>query len=279
MLEPLPPTLTAPLYRPLHTALLGLLRGLGAADWARPTVAGAWRVRDIAAHLLDVDLRRLSTTRDAHLTPPDRPLNGYEDVVRFLNHLNATWLHAMERLSPRLLVDLLAVTGPAVADLVDGLAPDGEATFPVAWAGEARSTNWMDIGRDYTERWHHQQQVRDAVGASGLLERRWLHPVLELSVRAFPRTCAALDAGPGTALGFEVTGEAGGQWTVRQDAEGWRVWRGAATSPEATVSLDPGDAWRLFFNALPVDQAWACARVTGRRDLAGTLLGTRAVMV
>lgn len=279
MLQPLPPTLTASLYRPLHSALLDLLRSLEPADWERPTVAGAWRVRDISAHLLDGDLRRLSATRDGYLTPPDRPLERYDDVVGFLNDLNATWLRAMERLSPRALVDLLAGTGPAVADLVQGLPPDGEATFPVAWAGESRSTNWMDIGRDYTERWHHQQQIREAVGAPGLLERRWLNPVLELSVRALPRACESFEADPGMALVFEVTGEAGGEWTVQREADAWRVWRGATATPEATVSLDPAAAWRLFFNALPLEEARAHARVTGRRDLAGALLAARAVMV
>jgi hypothetical protein len=42
----------------------------------------------------------------------------------------------------------------------------------------------METGREYTERWHHQMQIREAVGAPGLLERRWYQPVLDLSVRA-----------------------------------------------------------------------------------------------
>jgi len=44
---------TAPLFPDLHAELLALLRALELEDWERPAVAGAWRVRDVAAHLLD----------------------------------------------------------------------------------------------------------------------------------------------------------------------------------------------------------------------------------
>ena len=71
-MEPLEPCYTANLFRPLSKQLVTLLRGLAPADWDRPTLAGAWRVRDVAAHLLDGQLRRISVQRDAHLIPPDR---------------------------------------------------------------------------------------------------------------------------------------------------------------------------------------------------------------
>jgi hypothetical protein len=59
-----------------------------------------------------------------------------------------------------------------LAAAVAALPPHAEAPFGVAWAGETRSANWLDTGREYTERWHHQMQIRDAVGAPPLLERR-----------------------------------------------------------------------------------------------------------
>ena len=64
-------------------------------------------------------------------------------------------------------LDLLAVTGPQDAAYHGSLDPHAPALFNVAWAGEQTSPNWFDIGREYTERWHHQQQIREAVGAPG----------------------------------------------------------------------------------------------------------------
>lgn len=278
-LVPLPRTLTADLYRPLHDALVGLLEDLEPGDWERPTVAGAWQVRDVVAHLVDVDLRRLSSTRDGHRPPPDGPLDSWETLVGFLNELNATWTRAARRLSPGVLLDLVRLTGPLVADLVRSLHPDGEATFPVSWAGESRSAHWMDIGRDYTERWHHQQQIRDAVGASGLLERRWFHPVLELSVRALPRAYEGTGLPEGTAIVFEVPGDAGGRWTVRRDGVSWTVWGGAPADPSAVVQLEPDNAWRLLYHALPPELARGRAQITGDPALAEPLFRARAVMV
>lgn len=278
-MEPLTPVYTAPLFAPLHRELIALLRGLDADAWLRPTVAGRWRVRDIAAHLLDGDLRRLAATRDGHALAPDRPLHSFGDVVRFINELNATGVHWAERLSPRLLVELLEVTGPSVAELMAALPPHEEAMWAVAWAGEDRSENWMDVGRDYTERWHHQMQIRDAVGAPGLLERRWIAPLLDLSVRALPRAYAALAAPAGTAVVLEVAGDAGGAWSVVREAAAWRVYRGAADAPGAVVRATPDDAWRLLYNALPPERARATLEISGDAALAEPLLVARSVMV
>src|SRR5258705_27179 len=131
-----------------------------------------------APHLLDTQLRRLSGQRDGHRVAPDRPL------VEFINHLNATWVDTARRFSPRVIVDLLDVTGRTFAAFIETLPLHERAHFPVSWAGEDESQNWMDIGREYTEGWHHQMQIRDAVGAPLLLDAKWLTPLLSLSVRA-----------------------------------------------------------------------------------------------
>ena len=59
-MRPLPPTYTTHLLAPIHAELVGLLRSLSPSQWLQPTGAGQWRVRDVVAHLLDGDLRRLS---------------------------------------------------------------------------------------------------------------------------------------------------------------------------------------------------------------------------
>ena len=73
-----------------------------------------------------------------------------------------------------------------VVELFRSIDPFAPAHWAVAWAGEEPSAHWFDVGRDYTERWLHQQQIRDAVGAPPLTGREWLHPVLDLFVRARP---------------------------------------------------------------------------------------------
>jgi uncharacterized protein (TIGR03083 family) len=278
-MEALTPLYTADLFPGINGELVALLRGLSAEDWERPTVAGSWRVRDVAAHLLDGSLRKLSVYRDGHLLRPDAPIEGYGGLVGFLNRLNAEWVAVAGRLSPRVLTDLLEWVGPQTAALVASLPPHGESIFPVAWAGEERSENWFDVGREYTEHWHHQAQIRDAVGAPGLSARRWLHPVIELSLYALPVAFKGFDAAEGTALAVEVTGEAGGTWSLVSTDGGWRLWRGAPPQPAGRARMDGDTAWRLLFNALSPEAARRRIEAEGDPALLERLLAARGVMV
>lgn len=291
-LQPLAPVHAAPLLRPLLGELLDLLGGLTAEQWDAPTVAGAWRVRDVAAHLLDGDLRKLAAYRDGHLLPSEAPIRTDRDLARFVNALNAEGVAWARRLSPRLVVDLLATTGAWAADLLEALPPHGAAIWPVSWAGEAVSENWMDVGREYTERWHHQMQIRDAVAAPPtLLEARWYRPLLELSVRALPRSYADVTAPPGAAVTFAVTaagdatsggagdGDVLGAWTLVREAERWTLYEGDGAEATTVVRATADAAWRLLYNALRSPTPPSAITIAGDRRLAEPLLQTRSVVV
>lgn len=272
------PVFVSELFLPLHAELIVLLRGLESSDWDRPTLCPLWSVRDIAAHLLDDDLRRLSFHRDGH-HPPSQPLEASAaGLLDFINRLNAEWVAAARRLSPRVIVDLLAVTGPQIAALFGSLDPFGPAHFGVSWAGEDHSQNWFDIGRDYTERWLHQQQIRVAVGAPGLLERRWLFPVLDLFVRSLPHAYQAIRRDDGTAVVVEIAGDAGGHWTLVRTSGGWQLFRGALAASTATVSMTTDTAWRLFSKALKTDADKARVTISGDHALGAGVLGALGVI-
>ncbi|MEM9293309.1 MAG: maleylpyruvate isomerase N-terminal domain-containing protein [Acidobacteriota bacterium] len=282
---------TRPLFQPLHRELLDLLQGFRDEDWVLPTVAGAWRVRDVVAHLLDVMARDVAVIRDGHLPPPDAEIRGYEDLVAFLDGLNADWVRAARRLSPRLLVDLLDLVGQQAVEVLESQPLEGEATFAVDWAGVDESRQWMHVGRQYTEYWHHQMQLRDAVGAPRLLEARWLKPLLDLSVRALPRTYSGVEAPAGTTVTLLVAGdgveaergeEAGeelGAWTLRGEADGWSLWEGAPNAPTTTVRLTADESWRLLYNARSPEESRQRAQIFGEAGWSEPLWRARSVMV
>jgi hypothetical protein len=81
----LPPILTAHLFRELHGHLVALLRSLTPDDWHRPTVSSERTVKDIAAHLLDGSVRRLSLMRDG-FAPPGQP-TAFSSVAELTAHL------------------------------------------------------------------------------------------------------------------------------------------------------------------------------------------------
>ena len=283
-MRPLEPILVADLFPELEAALLELLRGLDDEDWGKPTACARWTVQDVAAHLLDTALRRLSFQRDGHsLRPPGAaPIAGWDDLVRFVNDLNAEWVAAARRLSPRVLTDLLAATSPALCDLLAGLDPFAPAAFGVSWAGEETSPNWFDVAREYTERWHHQQQIRDATARPGLTGRRHLNPVLDAFVRALPHRYREVAAPAGSRLELEISGEAGGVWTLRREGDSWRLYSGrddgSSETATAAVHLDQDAAWRLFTKGLDRATAEAHLAVEGDPALARPLFDTVAVI-
>jgi uncharacterized protein (TIGR03083 family) len=275
---------TLPLFPELDRLLLELLRGLRPADWELPTVAGHWRVRDVALHLLDGNLRSVSMLRDGHFAGPGPASAAPADVVVYLNQLNQSWVAATQRLSPAVLIELLAHSGPPYYEHLGTLDPLAPATFAVGWAGEAESANWFHIARDYTERWHHQQQIRHAVGQEAALYQPALYrPYLATSVRALPHRLHHVAAAPGERVRFEVMGPGGGCWVLHREPAGWALSLAAdadasGAPARAHVKVAEPVAWRLFSKNISLADALPFVELTGDQQLGQWLLGAVAVM-
>ncbi|MGE0445243.1 MAG: maleylpyruvate isomerase family mycothiol-dependent enzyme [Vicinamibacterales bacterium] len=267
------------LFRPVAAELVGILERLQPDDFERPTLAPLWRVRDIVAHLTDTHWRRLSFQRDRLVPPPPPgPIASERDLTAMINRWNNEFVDVFRRFSGRVLAANYAAASRQLADFFESLPLDAPALFPVSWAGESASAGWFDIGREFTELWHHQMQIRDAVGEPPLADPRYLRAVLEIAVLGLPHAYRAVAAPAGTVLVIRAVGPAGGEWTLRCDARGWRIVPGGATSPEASAVIGDEALGRLLFNALG-DGAAAAVAVDGRRDLVEPLLRARSVIV
>ena len=268
-----PPIVVAPLFRELDGHLLDLLRSLAPEDWNRPTVCSARSVKDIAAHLLDSSLRRLSMQRDGYV-PPQAPkgFDSYAELVAYLNRLNAEWTTATTRLSPTVLIGLIEKAAAELADLLESADPFAPALFSVAWAGESESLMWFDIAREFTERWHHQRQIADAVDRPTPIDDRHLYyPVLDTFMRALPHTYRDVPAPEGTLVAVQVVGEAGGDWFVRREKQAWRLVDEPAENADSVVTLDQAIAWKFLTKR--TDRATALARFPTIRIDGETIYG------
>ena len=140
------------------------------------------RVKDMALHLLDDDLGWLSRGRDGDLSGLISMDVDYRRFVDALNQKNQRWIDASQGFSPQLVQELLAWSGDQVAAYHDSLPLTEPAG--VIWAG-GDVPGWLGLGRDFTERWVHHQQIREAVGRHGD-HHRYLPAVLSVFVWAFP---------------------------------------------------------------------------------------------
>lgn len=263
------PLLVADLFSGLLEELLGVLRSLDEEQWQRATACPGWSVHDVALHLLADDAGILSGQRDGYY-PARRQIAEWEELVAFINERNERWVTATRRISPRLIVDLLAFTGPQVTAFFQSRDPFAMGG-PVNWAGPQPAPVWLDLAREYTERWLHQQHIREGAGVALLDEPRYLRPVLATFVHALPVAYAGTAAPEGAVAALVIPGPAGGVWAVRREGEQWRLYQGGAEGAAVSVSLPAERAWRLFTRGISPEAGRAAAEIDGDERLAAPL--------
>lgn len=263
-------------FAPLRIELLGLLDGLDGGDWTRPTAAIRWSVKDVVAHLLGGDVGILSRERDG-FGASNATARNYGELVKLVDRANEEWVSACRRMSPRLLREMLAVTGPEVERYFSSLDPSAMGG-PVSWAGPDPAPVWFDVAREFTERWHHQQQIRDATGSAPLDDPYFLAPVLDTFVRALPHGFRHAVAPAGTVVRFEISGAAGGVWFVHRMEQGWKLVLESSVEPATNVALPQDLAWRLFTKGVSGQDARARAVIRGDAELAAPLFSTSAII-
>lgn len=265
------------LFPKLDQQLIALLQSLSDEDWNAPTLAKKWRVKDIAAHLLDGNLRTLSIFRDGYVGDPPDTIQSYQDRVNYLNRLNADWVVAMKRVSPKALIDLLKTTGKEYHACLSQLDPFKPAAFAVDWAGERESQNWFHIAREYTEKWHHQKQIREAVGQGGIMEKEFFQPLIQTFMRALPHTYRNATAKVGASIEVVVTSDVGGQWIIEFTDNGWK-FTDKSDSAACRIELDPDTAWKLFTKGISPQEAEKKIKISGEVELGKPILSMLAVM-
>jgi hypothetical protein len=269
---------TTQLFPVLDRKLIELLRSLRAEDWSKKTIAKLWTVKDIAAHLLDGNLRTLSLSRDKHILRPDTDIHSYQHLVDYLNRLNAEWVTAAKRLSPGVLTGLLEITGKEYSAYQSTLDPDEKAIFSVSWAGEQVSQNWFHIAREYTEKWHHQQQIREATGKPGIMTGELFYPVMDTFMRGMPYIYRNTFADPGTVVQITIDSEIGGTWFLVRKEAGWELSGEKQTNIISSLSIIPDTAWKLFTKGITPEEARNSVTIRGREDLGAVALKLVAVM-
>lgn len=248
--------------REVDEKLLELMGELREEEYELQTVAPQWKVRDVLAHLLDTSLRKLSMVRDKAFVEKVE-IRSAEDVRVLVDRLNAEGVRVYRRLSGPVLLSLMREACRQSADFHEGLDPNGRALFAVSWAGEEGSLQSFDTAREVTERWHHQQQIREACGRPGIMTPRLYGPVLDCFARVLPYAFRDLEEG---CVEFVVSGECGG------------AWRSGGGDVRARAVVPQEIAWRVFTKGISTEEARAVSRLEGERDLALRMMRLTAIV-
>ena len=260
---------TVGLFPDLLAALIAVLGDLNDEEWMAPTACPGWSVADVAAHLLGVELGNVSRRRDGHRIDPPEDVN----FVAWLNNFNDDWVQCCRRLSPVVLTRLLNEAGRWFVDYVGSLDDlDAPKAF-VWWIGPEPVPVWLDVAREFSERWLHQQQIREATGRTGLDDARYVGPILRTLAHSLPRSLGDLSREDGTSIEVRFEGEGGLVCHLVRVSSGWDLRSGPAGTSQTTVVGAVHDGWRLYAGYPGVELA-----ASGDRELAGAIFGARAVI-
>jgi uncharacterized protein (TIGR03083 family) len=265
------------LFPALDSSLIEVLAGLDRKQWNNDTLCKQWKVKDIAAHLLDSAIRRLAIGRDAYQTEfPE--IQSDLGLLNHINALNADWVQAYKRVSPEIIIEQLQLIQVQMLEYLHSLDLDAKAIFPVSWAGENISTNRFDVAREYTERWHHQQQIRQAVGAKSIMNREFYNPFLQICMQSLPYHFRSFESVEDTLIRVEIVGDAGGVWSIIRKGSGWEF---SDKSGEITsqIYIDQNIAWILLSNGIEINQAKQYWQLIGNQELGMHVLALRAFIV
>jgi uncharacterized protein (TIGR03083 family) len=279
MLRPVPPVDVLPLLEEERSELVSLLRTLDPQEASTPTACEGWSVRDVAAHLLQDDIWFLSRIRDEHDDPSrDAPPPDFEGLVAWLDKRNQDWVDVSRFMSVETIADLLEATGRITNDYMSSVdrKEQGET---VTWGGAGPHPRWLGWAREFTERWVHQQHIRDALDKPGLNGPQFVSPLLQTFMRAVPPAYGSVDADPGTVVAIVVEGRAGGNWALRRDEDGWNLYEGREKETAAGVTTDQDTMWRYLARVIRRKEAEPSIAVEGDKVLGSHLLDAVAAMV
>ena len=251
--------------------LLALLGSLRPEQWATATAAPQWAVKDIALHLIDVDLSWLARHRDHDQGGALSVAAGHREFVRALGRRNQQWIDGTQVLSPALITAMLGWAGQQFDSYLASV--DLARPSSVYWAGDAPV--WFDLAREFSERWVHYQQIRAAVRPEPPdgPQDRYLGLILSIFIWGYPHQYRAT-APVGTTVAVEVSDI--GAWTLTRSVSEWILDEGQPTRPAATLQMTGDAAWRLLTGAR-YDPAQL--QLTGEPALTAPLLEVRGIIV
>lgn len=256
--------------------LTELLGGLRAADWQRPSPCPGWDVLGLCNHLVGDDFGLLARHRDGHYGTPRPDGATDQEFVAWLDELQAEWVRAARRLSPRLAADLLRWAGPQIADTFRREDPRAR-TASVSWAAPGPVAAWLHQVRELSEYWIHRQQILQALGRPSDLRADLAGPVLDGLRWAYPYRLDQATAQVGDTVTIAVTGPVTRTWYLVAATSGWEFRDQPGQRAVASLTMSTEQAWRLLTNNLTA-RGKAQLAISGAGAITGILLRTRAII-
>ena len=256
--------------------LLELLGTLSPADWLKPTPCPEWNVLALGSHLVGVDFSSLSRNRDHHSgTVPPQGANE-AGFIAWIDTLQMEWVESARRLSPRMVIDLLAWSAPQLVEMFEHEDPTARVAH-VSWTGSDPQPAWLNQVRELSEYWIHRQQLLQALDLPADLGPDLVGPILEGLKWAYPFRLAEVPGTSGDTLVIALHGPYATTWHLVATDSGWDFSDRPGVRVVAELSMTTDQAWRLLSNNLPAEEQ-ARLQASGDARVREVVLRTRAII-
>jgi hypothetical protein len=238
------------LFQRLNSKLFELLSGLSSEQWNKNISSGNAKVQDIAIQLLDESRQNLFHFFD-------------------VSDLNDIHINSFKDFNPETYLSDLQIINTQLDPYFNKIP-----TFSGLDKNNTLDVVAIDLLKVYAKNWLYQQQIRQAVGASLLLEADFYHSFLEYCMRFLPKhfenVCPAND----TIISIEIVAETNMTWQIIRREQSWDFTEVQAHSA-TQVYIDQNIAWILFSGGIDIYEASQYWQVIGNQDLGRHVLSLR----
>jgi hypothetical protein len=270
------PVIATDLFPVERKALLDLLGTFNNDQWFSNTTCAEWSVKDIVQHLLKDDVGILSRKRDKFRIPSSstKEFRSNKEFVEYINTKNQEWVETSRSFSPQILIDLLELTGQLTYDYWKTVDQHKIEAF-VSWvSSDEKLPNWVDIAREYTERWLHQSHIREAIKTPLLYETTLFNPFIRAYMLALPLSYKLVGTREGNVIKIIVEGNAGGVWSLKLGQNDWELYDTELENPVTEITINQDVVWRLFSKGLDKEKAKESVKIMGDQSLGTAFFNT-----
>jgi hypothetical protein len=241
---------TLNLFQKLNANLIELILDLSWVQWNKDTAHRNWKVKDIASQIL----------YDIRYNLPSLS-NGFES--------NPVQLNTSEDFS----ADSLIAELQFLQEQINSYTSDNTIIGDQLSAGRPAGSQ-IDIFKFYAQIWLYQQQIRQSLGVSLLLDFNFYHPFLAYCFHFLPSHFKNFHSPVGTLISIEVVGDSRGMWSLIRRDHCWELSVQHEHS-DAQVYIDQNIAWILFSGGIDIYEAAQYWQVIGNQELGRHVLSLR----
>jgi hypothetical protein len=130
------------------------------------------------------------------------------------------------------------------------------------------------VAREYTEKWHHQMQIRMALHKPLLMDKKFTEPLYNTFMLGLPYLYGDLTNYPsGGTIKITITGKLNKSWFLIKQSDKWVPVNALENEAKTKVEFSEDEAWIIFTNTYREKEKFKSGlKINGKTELGYKLI-------